>query len=734
MKKHSLCLFAWVFLMGALSCAHVMQAASDEAVSKKELKALKKEEKRLEKEAKKAAASESKAEKKMRDAKKKEQARIEKEEKKAAEAQAKEEKKMRDAQKKSAEAREKELKKAEKEKAKETKRLAKSEKKEKQEIKKDKSSKKEMKDKEAKRKEKEMREAQRRADREQRSQARKAEMRKDEEKIQQKLAKQERKKREHKEKNKLEHQMRLQEAEQTIKAVGIKHAAKTEDKKLNRQERSLLASRWQEKHAMETDREIEEGRYADLYKVPAWPTSNLFYEGDKNFVKATLFYNYATDAYVSSGGSSKHDISALEFGENQFTMRNISLAAKLESDGKAVTLNQSEFAKANTDLTDTLPTPAGNKIKAYTSTYTEAFNDLITYGGADKVLSFNGDEKRYGLSLDYVRYLMNRDIAFGVQLPIVSVHRRLDINTGATVVGSASSEGERIAQSDYLDLLFPTVFKKLLLAKGMTEMGGSETGIGDITLFGNVQINSKRFDKIVVGGKVKLPTAKGAKTSKLWAPALGNGGFAEFTAFASALVSYKRFLNPHLSLDATYLLTAHQDKRVPTRYTINKTSGVTDTSSFKDQFVKTGVLDKDFAFSDRIVPVPVSTDHFTMDEYDTTIRGFADNVKSVKIDPGMEFNLRLGNMFEKVLFRRAFLDVYYDLHLKAKDNVRGLAVSEWNTGLLEEHTSRVSHKLGAEWSYQIDQPTRMLIGGSYVFAGYNVPKAYDCWLSLNRVF
>jgi len=114
-------------------------------------------------------------------------------------------------------------------------------------------------------------------------------------------------------------------------------------------------------------------------------------------------------------------------------------------------------------------------------------------------------------------------------------------------------------------------------------------------------------------------------------------------------------------------------------------------------------------------------------EYDTQIPHFADNVKSVKIQPGPEAEMRIGNICEKIIFRRDFLDIYYNFRAKWKDDIDGnvLSSSEWALDLLNDNTYQLEHKIGMDYSYQFDSKTRMNIGWNWIFAGRNVPADFE---------
>ena len=132
----------------------------------------------------------------------------------------------------------------------------------------------------------------------------------------------------------------------------------------------------------------------------------------------------------------------------------------------------------------------------------------------------------------------------------------------------------------------------------------------------------------------------------------------------------------------------------------------------------------------------------TFKDKDATIRGFADKIMTVKFNKGPEFHVRVGNVFDKFLCRRGFLDVYYDLRFKVKDDYRMSGDDEcciinkcaYDVDSLEKDTKSIEHRLGMEYSHQFDPRTRLKASMTYSVAGMNAPKAFDVGLLLGHSF
>jgi hypothetical protein len=246
----------------------------------------------------------------------------------------------------------------------------------------------------------------------------------------------------------------------------------------------------------------------------------------------------------------------------------------------------------------------------------------------------------------------------------------------------------------------------------------SITGIGDVTTFLSLQVNTKYVERFLVGIKALWPTSKDPDTNKLWAPSLGKG-FTTLSWYGSVLFHKQRsYFNPHLMMEVSYSWPAHKKRRVPKKIINTQTTEAQPLS------------DTDFARSGD-----VTNNGSEFSEWDTYIPGFADHVRSIKITPGAEVSLSIGNIFEKVIFREAFVDLFYDFRAKFKDRIgSGLTRDLWNPDILGINTHEVEHRICADFTYQFDGKTRLQTGFKYTFDGLNVPETFEWNLDVTLEF
>jgi hypothetical protein len=110
--------------------------------------------------------------------------------------------------------------------------------------------------------------------------------------------------------------------------------------------------------------------------------------------------------------------------------------------------------------------------------------------------------------------------------------------------------------------------------------------------------------------------------------------------------------------------------------------------------------------------------------FDSSVYGFADKVLSVKMIRGLAFNAVIGNMIERFLVRRGFLDLYYSVNAKFADAARGLNEQDYNLDVLGTSNS-MAHKIGADFTYVFDAETALRLKALYTFAGINTPKTLE---------
>jgi len=499
---------------------------------------------------------------------------------------------------------------------------------------------------------------------------------------------------------------RLDKAEDEIDRKDREKMAKV---KADRKHRKTLMERWKGVHAQEVKEDWQAGRYADLYKSPAWPI-HATRVPKKHMLNVGFSFDCASDAYSSTGMN--HDITKLAFGEDDVYVKDLLLVSKLLAAG-----------------TGGLDTPT-------TEAYLKAEDGL-----ANKKVVFLGETKSYGVNFDLTRYIWRHNIAVGIHMPIVYKENKLKAFVGDLSyvdvfdIGGGGNKYPLVYGADS-ERFLKDVFK----AKGMSELGGSSTGLGDIEFFAHVNFKSPRFDNMIAGMRFIVPTAQEASTGKVWAPELGNGGSFDGSFFAGVTMYKNWYVNPHVFVEVGGSLPNTVDRRVPKKIGKTFTGGVDGTTFSGNKKLSeflAGTEDK-IAFSDRvIIPEASSSDPgktLTLDMFDTTFKNLADNTASFKINKGPQLLLRVGNMFERFIFRRAFLDIYWQWRMKWEDEVSGLPRDVWNIDIYEKNTEVVEHKVGLQWSYQFDEATRLKAGAEYVFAGRNTPKMFSLNVMLNHSF
>lgn len=493
-----------------------------------------------------------------------------------------------------------------------------------------------------------------------------------------------------------------------------------------RDNRSTLINRWADYRIKQDMQDRENGMYAPLYKSPAWPMAAQFYE-NKHMLRVEASYQYATDSYDSTGRSSNTDITALEFGEGSISVKDVLLVSKLAELGKVI-------HDEDTCAHDASLQPVASE-------------QYLKYL-ANEVLAFNGREEQYALKFDFSRYVFRNNIAIGFELPVAYKKHHLDLDMNLSDDAKVLTNGAYGIAKDNINGNQPNLFLRrygvdpvrfmndALNSKGFKEIGGSATGLGDMAAYINAQIDSVLFDKMILGIRGQFPTAKKALQNRVWSPELGNGGFTEIAGYASVLMSYKKYANPHIMLQGNFNLKAHVDRRVPKR--------ITYAGDTKDIWGSAAIVSSSFptlTFADRVKfadsdgnIVAAKKESVPFDDYDTAVKGLADNVVRVQITKGPEFKMRLGNMIERFIFVKSFLDIFYDFRAKAQDDITGLQTDVYNTDILREHTQQLEHRLGFDYSYQFDLGSRLRLGMRYTFAGMNVPKTLDIIGSVDYSF
>ncbi len=449
-----------------------------------------------------------------------------------------------------------------------------------------------------------------------------------------------------------------------------------------RQTRCSLIKNWKNIRKQEVSQDYADGMYSDLYKLPTWPFEALFAE-HKSLLNIKYDFDYQTSSYGPNG--SKGDLSKLHFGYDPVRLRDILLAFKL---GVNDVVNDADLQSALMYLKP---------------------NDVITnrwMQDKDNIY-FLAESQEHRTSINYSRYIVGDNILIGFDLPIAYKKHILKVSFDEYNLNDTN-----INYIFQREQWFKTAFEEVLELKDLKYVRkNSITGIGDLNLFANVNIRSRFFDKANWGFKLQLPISKRADKTKLWAPVLGEE-CVKFSGHVAMLWGPKEWFNPHFLIQGTYAASAHVSRRIPRKVKntdVNMEGTPPAPTNWKNEMV----------LGDKIRPfAPAGT--FT--EWDTTTKGMADEARNISLQQGPELFVRLGNIFEKALFRRGFLDIYYDLRIKGDDSASDLPEDDYNLEIVENHTNEIENNIGLNFSYQFDYHTRLQLGGRYTLFGRNVPQ------------
>ncbi len=464
-----------------------------------------------------------------------------------------------------------------------------------------------------------------------------------------------------------------------------------------------LMRKWKSYRKKEVAKGYVNGEYADLFKLPYWPVEALFIDNN-TVVRVNTNFLYQTSSYNSSG--SKTDLSKFIFGEEDIKLTDILVAYRF--------LKKEILENRNYDgIEGQLWIISNNMLNA----------DNLK-------IPFMAESYQYVGSIDFGRNLFDNTMQIGVHVPFGYCRHNLKFPVLEEFKKySLTSLTPRINYPDTLTVeanhYYIDMIKQILIAKGINyNERTSVTGVGDIAVFANFDVNSRYWDKANVGLRFTFPTSKEPDPNKLWAPQLG----LEYTrvgAHAAFLWGKSSWVNPHLFAQFNYAMSAHVHRRVPRRITKEafEYDGISKIYYGKAFHIETeSMLFGDLVEGDNNYSIVKDN----LSEWDTLVKGLADRDKIVTLQPGPEFFIRIGNMFEKFLLRRGFLDVYYDFSIKFDDSYTGLPESDWNLRLLEIDTNRVAHNIGLNYSYQFDRMVRINCGLRYTFAGRNTPQDMEC--------
>ena len=421
------------------------------------------------------------------------------------------------------------------------------------------------------------------------------------------------------------------------------------------------------------------------YSVPGWPSKILYFR-DNDLITCDLSFKRATKSFSSSG--KERNLADLAFSDSPIYLRDILLVSKLLKNEKVDLLAAKE---------------------AY-------FTDL-----ADQLIVFDGAIDEFAFIFDYVRHFRKNKVAVGFRLPLIYKRRDLTMETPEftdklnNMSAAVAAEFESVYHSDFKEF-----FSVILDEKNLDYVEReSESGVGDLEAFITYAPKIKKLRHSLFGISLLLPTAQKTSGSCLWEPELGTGGIPEVSLFGVLLWERSNLLNPYIKAEITCGLTAHVRRRIPK---VKEHEADFTVPSESDLLV----------FGNKIE----YTSGVAFEEYDSIVRWFANESKKIKLEEGLAFAARIGNMLTGLFRDRGSADLFYDVRVKAKDSIgaSGLSSELWDKSIWENNTSEAEHIVGVDFSYQFTRDFRFKLGTQYTIAGRNVPKTFGVHLGLNAEF
>lgn len=420
-------------------------------------------------------------------------------------------------------------------------------------------------------------------------------------------------------------------------------------------------------------------KYIIVYKAPCWPYMVPSYE-QKDIFTTNLSYRFSNKGYSSAGHA--QDVTNLAFGESTIYVKDVLLASKLVDAGS---VNEGDY------------------------TYLQTL--------ANQKIDFEGEVQEAEFTFDYARHFIDNSLSFGLHVPLFYKKHDYELQYNLTSVTNSALNSDTLFQSDYGGD-FGTFFNGIIAAKGMDfNKNDSEAGIGDIAMFFNYEVPTKFCERMIAGFNFVFPTSRERSVYKLWDPEFGNGGFIEASAFVSAIFAKHRFVNPHFFLQGAYNVARKVSRRIPKLKTFDGAGAFTLGGTLALGGKVHGYLNTSFS------------------EYDTDIARFASHSERIKIRKGPALRFRVGNVFERVIFDKAFLDVFCDLYAKGRDYIGARPADDtYKTSALTLNTFETAGKIGINYNYQFDEHFRLYTGALYTFMGRNVPETYEATIALSAEF
>ncbi len=429
-----------------------------------------------------------------------------------------------------------------------------------------------------------------------------------------------------------------------------------------------------------------------LYKLPRWPFYTQFYE-QRDLFQFDFSGSGASQSYSSQGDT--QDLAALVLGQDCIVGEDLLLMSRLAKRGVLQGLYCSSTASVAGDL-------------------------AVLSALADQPLVFDASTWKLAGSFNLGHHFKRGRLSFNMQLPFLVRQNRLRLTNELT--DSVRSVMLAHPASRFSNETLSELYNDFLGKNDLsTSTRSTQSGLGDMVTSLYYEVPAKNLERFILGLKVVLPTSRATCVHRLWDAELGNGGFAQVGGFMSLLYGKNRWFNPHFHGNFSGSIEGRVCRRVPRRF-------VRDGND-----CAISICSKLFgiAFSDGLTLKPGAS----IDELETCVRGFAATTRRVLMRPGFEGSIQIGNMFERFLVRRGFLDLFYNFRAKGRDHLASnCADIDFDASSWVKKTASIEHKIGGDWSYQRDNKTRFIAGMSYIFAGNNAPKKLEGHLTVNLEF
>lgn len=430
--------------------------------------------------------------------------------------------------------------------------------------------------------------------------------------------------------------------------------------------------------------------HRDNYVLPAWPLYSTRFKGG-DYVHASVTYKNASKMFDDLGDQTR--VAAQKFGCNKVTFGQIFLESFLIRNEMAISTNQS-----GTDP---------NKKNPF-------------YFLHDVEICLDGHYHRVEGVIQYARQFWDNRFSVGIVIPIVYQQNTLkyslvstpdvitDVNNG--IIVKENFGGDINAFLNHLLCL------RGFDSKECSETSPNKTGLGDVSCSFQWNIRDSDREFVSVGARALFPTSQNQDVSLLWAPQLGNNGSAIFSGFLSAILLRNEILSPYLHGQIGVGASANQLLRAPK---LIKYSGVNNDQTRSK-------LTSELVGSAYVAPENISGTSgplIPFEGYDSQIAAFAGSFRSVRIAPGVMFDLMVGNVFSPSFAPGLTLDIFYTLHVKSMSSVQesGYEKGDWNLEPLVANSNIVDHHVGSQFAYQWQDYFRFSLKGGYSFAGRNNP-------------